>query len=154
MSRKLFNISTLAGLVAASLSAWSPAAVSGSVDPDSVGAQYKPVQVGRYKPLQPIIYEFGSKSMSGLFVEQAAQCFVTLMVTERSNSYVALPITAARVRIAPRPGQIVGLDSAELHSLNFICGDNAQSLLVDFGETDVLVARQTHAGAREVAKTQ
>jgi hypothetical protein len=43
------------------------------------------------------------------------------------------------------PGQIAGLDSEEGNSLNLTCGEDAATLLVDFGERQRLVSLQTHA---------
>jgi len=80
----------------------------------------------RYLPIQNISYEFGSKSMSGYFVEQTATCRVTLMITERNDSEQWLLLSATRVRLVLAPGQVAGLDSEEGHSLNFTCGQDAK----------------------------
>jgi hypothetical protein len=39
-------------------------------------------------------------------------------------------VSAARVRISLKPGQIVHIDNAENESLNLQCGDNAATLAV------------------------
>jgi hypothetical protein len=104
----------------------------------------------RYLPIQNISYEFGSKSMSGYFVEQAATCRVTLMITEQNDSEQWLLLSATRVRLILVPGQVAGLDSEEGHSLNFTCGQDAKTLLVDIGARDKLVQLQSRALPRYV----
>lgn len=146
MSWKLFSISGVSSMVVIGLSAWSSAAVSGSPSPVDARLQYK--------PFEAMSHAFGSKFMGGYFVEQAAQCVVTLMVMERSDSDTPFPVTATRVRLLLYPGQVAGLDSAEGRSLNFTCGERAKSLTVDVGERDMLVARQGHDIAMQVGKTQ
>ena len=146
MSWKVFNMFALAGMVAASQMAWAATASSGS--PEQAEGQ------AEYLPLQSMSYEFGSKFMSGYFVEQAAQCFVTLMVVEKSDPEQPLPATAARVRLVLLPEQVAGLDSEEGRSLNVTCGESAAKVFVDVGERSLLVARQTRAVPREVAKAQ
>ncbi len=136
-SKRLFGISAFAGTIAAGLLTGAPVATSGPAEPAEGQAQYQPIQ--------NISYEFGSKFMSGYFVEQAGICLVTLMVTEKSDPDALLPLTAARVRLNLDPGQIAGLDSEEGRSLNFTCGEEATLLRVDFGERERLVAQQTGA---------
>jgi hypothetical protein len=132
--RKVPRISALAGTIAITLWAWIPAVSNGSPAPVKNQASYAPIQ--------NIRYDFGSKSMSGYFVEQAATCLVMLMVFERSDPDKSLPPSATRLRLILYPGQIVGLDSEEGRSLNFTCGERATTLLVDVGERDRLVALQ------------
>jgi hypothetical protein len=136
-SRKLPGISAFAGTIAVSLWTWVPAAWSGSPSPLEDQA--------RYVPVQNISHDFGSKSMSGYFVEQAATCLVMLMVFEKSDPDKSLPPSATRVRLVLNPGQIAGLDSEEGRSLNFTCGEGATTLLVDVGERDRLVELQARA---------
>ncbi|NGO50316.1 hypothetical protein [Allomesorhizobium camelthorni] len=137
MSRKTISISTFAGTIAASLWALTPLALSGSLGPMEGQAQYLPIQ--------SISYEFGSKFMSGYFVEQAATCFVTLMIIERSDPEAELSVTATRVRLALNPGQIAGVDSEEGYSVNLTCGESAKTMLVDFGNREKLMALQALA---------
>src|SRR5262249_51731788 len=134
-------ISTFAGTIAVSLWAGVPVASSGSPSPLEN-------QV-RYLPVQSISYEFGSKSMSGYFVEQAAACVVTLMVVEKRDPEVVSPM---RVRLVLYPGQVAGLDSDEGRSLNFTCGDGATTLLVYPGERERLVALQASALQKNFAQ--
>jgi hypothetical protein len=96
----------------------------------------------KYAPLASIRYDFGSKSMSGYFVEQAARCVVMLMVSEQGNPDTAPSGTATRVRLVLNPGQTAGLDSEEGRSLNFTCVEGATALLVDAGEREKLVEMQ------------
>ena len=69
---KIAQASAFAGTVALSL--WASAA---SAQSQSVKSEAK------YAPIQSIRYDFGSKSMSGYFVDQAAKCVVMLMVSEK-----------------------------------------------------------------------
>lgn len=135
-----------AGMMAASLCAWVPVASSGSLA--LIDGQT------RYLPIQSISYEFGSKNMSGYFIQQGITCFVALMVIEKSGAPDALSVeSATRVRLVLNPGQIVGLDSEEGRSLNLTCGENAATMLLDVGDRDTLVARQSLALPHDVAKT-
>jgi hypothetical protein len=95
---------------------------------------------------ESIRYDFGSKSMSGYFVEQAGACGVMLMVSETTDPDKSPPPSATRVRLVLSPGQIAGLDSEEGRSLNFTCGESGTTLLVDAGERDRLVTLQAHGG--------
>ncbi len=99
----------------------------------------------RFEPLQSISYEFGSKYTSGYFVREAGKCAVTLMLIEKSQPEQPLPFTAARVRLTLAPGQVVGLDSEEGRSLNFTCGPDAQAILADSGNRNLLVALQRNS---------
>jgi hypothetical protein len=137
MLRKTLTISTFAGMIAASLWALAPTASSGSLGPMAGQTQYLPVQ--------SISYEFGSKFMSGYFVQEAATCFVALMIIEKSDPEAELTATATRVRLALNPGQIAGLDSEEGDSVNLTCGENAKTMLVDFGNREKLMALQALA---------
>lgn len=132
------NISAFAGAIAASLWISVPGALGGSAAPVESQA--------RYAPIQNISYAFGSKAMSGYFVERGSKCHVTLMIIEKSDPEVSLPPSPARVRLVLYPGQIAGLDSEEGRSLNFTCGDDATTLLVDAGARERLVKLQTAAG--------
>jgi hypothetical protein len=133
-SRKLPGVSAFAATIAVSLWAWIPAASSAS--------PAAPEGQARYLPIQSISYEFGSKSMSGYFVQRAETCIVTLMIAEKGDPDKAQPPSPARVRLVLDPGQIAGLDSEEGRSLNLTCGQGAATLLVDIGETGKLVALQ------------
>lgn len=93
-----------------------------------------------YLPAQSISYEFGSKLMSGYFVQEASACSVVLMIAEASDPEAAPPASPARVRLVLNPGQSLALDSDEGRSLNVTCSANAETLLVDAGETEKLVA--------------
>lgn len=96
----------------------------------------------RYAPIQSIGYDFGSKSTSGYFVEQAKKCLVMLMVYEKPDPDAASTSTATRVRLVLNPGETAGLDSEEGRSLNFTCGEGAAALIVDSGEREKLVELQ------------
>jgi hypothetical protein len=94
-----------------------------------------------YRPIQGISYEFGSKVMSGYFVQRNSVCLVTLMITEKTDPDLPSP-TAARVRVMLDPGQVAGLDSEEGRSLSLTCGEDAATLVVSYGERDKLMGQQ------------
>ena len=110
--RKIAHLSACAGTAAIGLSASA-----------ALSQTQAPIGQAKYAPIQNISYDFGSKSMSGYFVEQASQCLVMLMVSEKADPDAAPPATAARVRLVLSPGQMAGLDSEQGRSLNFTCGD-------------------------------
>jgi len=128
---KIGQASAFAGTVAISL--WASAASGQS---QSIKSEAK------YAPIQSIAYDFGSKSTSGYFVEQAKKCVVMLMVYEKPEPDAAPTSTATRVRLVLNPGETAGLDSEEGRSLNFTCGEEAAALVVDSGEREKLVELQ------------
>jgi hypothetical protein len=140
---KLCGIAAFAGTIAVGGWVLAPAASGGSLSTDNNA---------RYAPIQSISYEFGSKAMSGYFVEQSATCIVTLMITEKNDPEQSLAPSATRVRLELNPGQIVGLDSEEGQSLNFTCGEHGTALTVDVGERDKLVQLQDLAVQQYVAQ--
>jgi hypothetical protein len=143
-SRTTFVVSAFAAAIAASF--WSSgSAISGESRLQKEGD-------ARYRPIQIINYEFGSKAMSGYFVQQNSVCLVTLMIAERSDPDSLSPLTATRLRLMLDPGQIAGLDSEEGRSLNFTCGEDAATLVVDYGERSKLTAQQGVAIANTVAE--
>jgi hypothetical protein len=127
---------------AVNLLTWVPTASSGS--PLDGRAEYVPIQ--------SMSYDFGSKSMSGYFVQRGSTCSVTLMIIEKSDPKMLRPVTASRVRLALNLGQIAGLDSEEGRSLNFTCGEGAATLVVDFGERSKLVAAEALAVPKTLAE--
>lgn len=140
------RIPGLAALLALASLSWSPAASGQSPSPVDADA--------RYAPVQSISYEFGSKMMSGYFVDRSSACLVTLMIAERSDDSDSPMPSPTRVRLVLYPGQIAGLDSDEGRSLNFTCGEEATTLLVRAGQRDELVAVQAHALTKDIAKKQ
>jgi hypothetical protein len=139
-SQKLVNISAFAGTIVIGQLASVPAALSES--PSSRGG------AALYVPVQSISHEFGSKSMSGYFLQHAGTCRVMLMIIEKSDPEHLPPFSAVRVRLVLSSGQIAGLDSEEGRSLNLTCGEGAGTLLVNLGDRDELIARQTSSIAR------
>ena len=128
---KIAHASVFAGAVAISL--WASAA---SVQSQSVKSEAK------YAPIQSIRYDFGSKSTTGYFVDQAKKCLVMLMVSEKPDPDAASSNSATRVRLILNPGETAGLDSEDGPSLNFTCGEGATALVVDSGEREKLVELQ------------
>lgn len=143
-SKKMSGAMAFAGTMVVTLLASTPAALSGS--PSSLEDRTQ------YKPVQSISYEFGSKSMSGYFLQDASACLVTLMISEKGDAEESLALSPTRVRLALNPGQIAGVDSEEGRSLNFTCGTDAATLIVDTGETDTFVARKTPRPQRDLAE--
>ena len=129
--RTLTHASLFAGTVAISL--WASAA---SAQSQVVKAE------ATYRPMQSVRYDFGSKSMSGYFVDEAKRCLVTLMICEKLDPDAAPTSTATRVRLVLNPGETAGLDSEEGRSLNFTCGQEATALVIDSGEREKLVELQ------------
>ena len=130
--RQIARASALAGTVALGLVASAASAQSQSVKSEA-----------KYAPIQSVRYDFGSKSMSGYFVDQAKRCVVMLMVSEKPDPDAASSNSATRVRLVLNPGQTAGLDSEEGRSLNFTCGEGATALVVDSGDREKLVGLQT-----------
>jgi hypothetical protein len=138
-------VAAFAGAIAVNLSMAIPPALTGQLPPVEGQA--------RYRPIQSISYELGSKRMSGYFVERDAACLVTLMISETGDPEQTQPLSAARVRLQLHPGQMAGLDSEEGRSLNFTCGDRAAMLLVDAGERDRLLELHTGSVSKQMARS-
>jgi hypothetical protein len=132
--RNVLMNSAFAGTIALNL--WAGLTVA------SAGSSSSAEDQGQYAPNQSIRYDFGSKSVSGYFINKVGTCVATLMVFEKTDPEKSPSPSAARVRIILRPGQIAGLDSEEGRSLNFTCGEDAASLLVDVGERGRLIELQ------------
>ena len=144
LSKKMSGTIAFAGTMVVTLLASAPAALSGS--PSSLENRTQ------YKPVQSISYEFGSKSMSGYFLQDASACLVTLMISEKGDPEAPLAMSPTRVRLALNPGQAAGVDSEEGRSLNFTCGEDAATLIVDTGQTDKFIVRQASKPQRELAE--
>jgi hypothetical protein len=138
-------VAAFAGAIAVNLSIAIPAALSGPLPLAE--------DQTRYRPIQSINYDLGSKRMSGYFVAQDAACLVTLMISEAGDPEQMQPLSAARVRLQLQPGQMAGLDSEEGRSLNFTCGDEAAMLLVDAGERDRLMELHTGSVSKQAARS-
>jgi hypothetical protein len=130
--RKIAHASAFIGAFVISL--WASVASSQPLGPIKDKATYAPIE--------SIRYDFGSKSMSGYFVDQAARCVVMLMVSEKGDPDTAFASTATRVRLVLNPGETAGIDSEEGRSLNFTCGEGATALVVDSGQREKLVELQ------------
>jgi len=144
LSKKISGVVAIAGMMTVTLLASAPTAIGGSPSSSRSHAEYKPVQ--------SISYEFGSKSMSGYFVQEDSACLVMLMIAEKGDPEMSLAPSPTRVRLALNPGQIAGLDSEEGRSLNVTCGADAATLIVDTGDTRKLIARQAARPQRDLAE--
>jgi hypothetical protein len=139
--RTTFGVSASAIAIAGGFWVSGPA-MSGGFPPETEG-------VAVFKPIKSISYEFGSKTMSGYFVQRNSVCLVTLMIAEKTDPDLPSP-TATRVRVMLDPGQVAGLDSDEGRSLSFTCGQDAATLAVSYGERDKLMKQQDLAIANTV----
>jgi hypothetical protein len=139
--RITFGVSASTVAIAASFWVSGPA-VSGGFPSEKEG-------VALFEPIQSISYTFGSKAVSGYFVQKNSVCLLTLMISERSDSDLPSP-TAARARIMLDPGQVAGLDSEEGRSLSFTCGQDAATLVVSYGGRDKLMSQQDLAIANTI----
>jgi hypothetical protein len=146
MFRKMGSIATVAGSI--TVCAWGLVSDATGASPEAINGQT------RYRPIQSMTYEFGSKLMTGYFVKQSTTCVVTLMIAERRDPEEPLGLSPTRVRLILLPGQIAGLDSEEGKSLNFTCEGDAATLLVDVGERDRLVALQAASLVEKIAQPQ
>ncbi len=146
MYRDLLNRSALAGTLVLSLSASAGPALSGSP------AVAREIVI--FEPLQSISRDFGSKFMSGYFIQQAGQCVLTMMIIEKSDPEAPLPATAARVRLVLHPHQVAGLDSEEGRSLNLTCGNDARTVRVQAGARNALTAVQMRTLETQFAKAR
>lgn len=86
-----------------------------------------------YRPMQSISHDLGSKSAIGYFIREAGECRVVLMIAENADPESGPMLSAARLRLALRPGQVAGLDSEEGRSIDLACGDEAATLTVHSG---------------------
>jgi hypothetical protein len=107
----------------------SVAAVATVASSAAVGDGAKAV----YAPRQSISHDLGSKSAIGYFVREAGACQVVLMIAENVDPEVRPMPSAARLRLALRPGQSAGLDSEEGRSIDLTCGDEGATLTVFSG---------------------
>ncbi|MFM9841783.1 MAG: hypothetical protein ACKVOI_02315 [Dongiaceae bacterium] len=144
LTKKTSGVVAIAGVMTVTLLAPVSAAIGGSPSSSQSRAEYRPVQ--------SISYEFGSKSMSGYFVQEDSACLVMLMIGAKGDPEISLPPSPTRIRLALNPGQIAGLDSEEGRSLNVTCGADAATLIVERGDTRKLIARQSSRPQRDLAE--
>jgi hypothetical protein len=86
-----------------------------------------------YSPMQSISHDLGSKSAIGYFLRDAGECQIVLMIAENADPESGPLPSAARLRLALRPGQAAGLDSEEGRSIDLTCDDEAATLTVRSG---------------------
>ena len=92
-----------------------------------------------YKPMQSISHDLGSKSAIGYFLRESGECRIVLMIAEKADPEAGPVPSAARLRLALRPGQGAGLDSADGRSIDLACGDEAATLTVHSVAADAVV---------------
>lgn len=92
--------------------------------------------LGPVGPHEPILTSVGSQRVIAFYVPGSDHCALHAVVWDNTNAHTS--VSAARVRISLRPGQIVHIDSAESETLNLKCGSYAEMLSVV--DNDELVA--------------
>jgi hypothetical protein len=125
MVSKFIQGAILGSAVIASVAA--AAAVASSAAP-AAGDQ------ATYGPMQSISHDLGSKSAIGYFLREAGECQIVLMIAENADPESGPMLSAARLRLALRPGQAAGLDSEGGRSIDLTCGDEAATLTVRSGQ--------------------
>jgi hypothetical protein len=95
LSKKISGVVAISGMTVVTLLASAPTAIGGSPSSSQSHAEYKPVQ--------SISYEFGSKSMSGYFIQEESACLVMLMIAEKGDPEIAVSGPHAWADAEPRP---------------------------------------------------
>jgi hypothetical protein len=113
--RFLFAFTTVGLVAAAGFASASPMRVSSGLD--------------KFRPMQAMSYELGSKRAIGYFQTVSGKCQLTLMIAEAVDPDVAQPTSAARVSLAMLPGQSTALASEE-GAMTLTCGTDAEVLEV------------------------
>jgi hypothetical protein len=93
--------------------------------------------LGPVGPHEPIITTIGSDRVVAFYEPSNDHCALNAVVWDNTNPN---DVSATRVRISLKPGQIVHIDNADNESLNLQCGDNAVTLAV-VGTSEVVAAR-------------
>ncbi len=81
--------------------------------------------LGPVGPHEPILTMIGSERVIAFYVPDNAHCALSAVVWNNGDTD-----RAARVRISLNPHQIVHIDSVDNKSLDFQCGDNAETLAI------------------------
>ena len=92
----------------------------------------------RYRPIQSISYDFGSKAARGYFVKENDECLVVLMIADKIDPDQTTSVLPTRVRLALRPGQSVSFESDGGPPLNVSCAEAAAALVVTSGNSEDL----------------
>ncbi len=127
-NKSRWSVAALAGATISALTLTSAIAVTSS--PNDVASV-------TYQPIQAISHVLGSKRAVGYFTRDDDECHLILMVAEAIDPEVAAPLSAARLRVALRPGQLVTLDSDERKFLDLTCGPNAETLVGRSGSLQI-----------------
>jgi hypothetical protein len=89
--------------------------------------------LGPVGPHEPILTTVGSKRVIAFYEPDSGHCALNAVVWD--NTDADTDMSAVRIRVSLRPGQMVHIDTVEQKSLNLECGDNAEKLaVVDTGE--------------------
>ncbi len=81
--------------------------------------------LGPVGPHEPILTMIGSDRVIAFYVPDNSHCVFNAIVWHDTDAD-----TAARVRISLNAHQIVRIDSVDNKSLDFQCGDNAETLAI------------------------
>jgi len=84
--------------------------------------------LGPVGPNEPILTTVGSKRVIAFYVPSSENCDLQAVVWD--NRDVDNDMSAARVRVSLKPGQIVHIDTPEQESVNLQCGDHGETLAV------------------------
>jgi hypothetical protein len=114
--RLLFACAAFGLVAAAGSSSAMPLRVSSGLD--------------KFRPMQALSYELGSKRAIGYFLTVGGKCQLTLMIAESVDPDVAKPTSAARLNVAMLPGQSTALASEEGQAMTITCGTDAEVLEV------------------------
>jgi hypothetical protein len=94
----------------------------------------------RYRPIQSISYELGTKIAQGYFVQHAGACQLVLMIVENSDPEVASR-TATRIRVALGPDQSATFGSEGSRSLTVTCAIDTASVVINWETSEQVAAR-------------
>ena len=114
--RVLLAVTSFALVAAAGVSAATPFRVSSGLH--------------KFRALEAMSYELGSKRAIGYFVSQSGQCQVTLMIAEAVDPDEGRALSAARISVSMVPGQSATLDSEEGSSMVLTCGSGGETMKV------------------------
>jgi hypothetical protein len=83
--------------------------------------------LGPVGPHEPILTTFGTKRIIAFYEPDNGSCFVSAVVWEKTDVDTGAT-TAARVRVALNPREIVHIDSPDNKTITLQCGDSAGTL--------------------------
>ncbi len=94
--------------------------------PPRANAEEPRTNYGPVAPSEPLLAKIGTQQVIAFFRPAAGRCAVMAVVWGDSDA--KQPYASTRVRIDLKPGEMVGLDAADLKSMNLLCGADAASM--------------------------